>query len=62
MPDPIPIPPSILERLLTFLRAGRTGQFALNINQGKILNAEITERIVSSRAPNSVESSENHKA
>jgi len=46
--DPLPIPPQILQRLLAFLRAGRTGQFVLNINTGRILNAEITERVISS--------------
>lgn len=45
--DVMPIPPSILQRLLEFLRSGRTGQVTLNISQGKIANAEITERVTS---------------
>lgn len=52
MADSAPIPSGILQRLLEFLRAGRTGQFALNIYEGEIKNVEVKERISTSEIHN----------
>lgn len=40
-----PIPAEIWERLLTFVRDGKTGQVTLYVHQGKIRDASFEERI-----------------
>ena len=44
-----PIPSNIWDRLLEFLRDKRTGRVALNISQGRVLNAEFSEQEVASK-------------
>jgi hypothetical protein len=39
-----PIPAEFWSRIVDFLKAKRTGQISLNINQGSVCNIEIRER------------------
>ena len=39
------IPPLIWERILAFLRDGKTGQITLYVNQGRVRDAAFEERI-----------------
>lgn len=39
------IPSAVVDRILAFLRGMRTGQIALNIHDGRIMNIEVKERI-----------------
>ena len=41
----IPLPPKIANALVEFLAKGRTGNIRLNVNDGKILGAHVTEII-----------------
>ena len=40
--DP-PIPPGIWQRLLAFLAAKKTGQFALNVSDGRVESCDVRE-------------------
>lgn len=45
MPDSPPIPAEIWERMLAFIRDGKTGQITLHVHQGRIRDATFEERI-----------------
>lgn len=45
MADAPPIPKNIWERLVAFLRDGRTGEIVLNVHRGKVSDASFKERI-----------------
>lgn len=45
MADSPPIPAEIWERLLAFIREGKTGQVTLHVHQGKIRDATFEERV-----------------
>ena len=45
MSDKPPIPPAIWERVVAFIREGKTGEIVLNIGQGGVSSMKITEVI-----------------
>ena len=48
---PVDLPPKVAVRLAAFLLEGHTGRFVLNIHQGRILGAEVTDSIRLDREP-----------
>ena len=41
-----PIPKNIFEIIKDWVEAQRTGQIALNVSEGRILNAELKEKVL----------------
>jgi hypothetical protein len=46
----IPIPPPIWRRLIRFLELGRTGRVTLNVFEGRVLTADINDRVTAEDA------------
>jgi hypothetical protein len=46
-----PIPTSIWQRILAFLRAGHTGQIVLEVHRGKVSKASLNEHIRENEKP-----------
>lgn len=49
MTDKPPVPAAIWQRIIAFIREGRTGEVVLNVHSGTVQDATIKERIKDDR-------------
>ena len=44
-PDPVTIPPTLIEELLAFLRARLTGNITVNVREGQVMGAKVEKHV-----------------